>query len=564
MQSATTADATPGNKNSPREPWSSASGELYKARVWEDLRNLFQQDELTDVMLSAEGQSIPCHRVLLAAASKFFHGKLVIHPESLEHNLLDIEDIDFDTLRSIVYFIYSGHADLTVEKTQKMIPASVSLMLPELTNMCKEFLLEKVRHDTTSCIAIYRIAKANSLDDVGEKAKQVMLKNFQDLTRTDAFKEMPKTELEEYIRDEGLNIASEDPVFEAVVTWVKHDVENRKSSFDSLMDNITLSHCSPGFLEDVVKKEPLMNTMAGWQNLANALGSYLLKCSKYLSVQHGMARQGYSEYSQLIAIFEDDYWTLNMQKDRESEWVRQGSSAGKMLSYSKAWLLDDDILVTGGYLDGISKNQCWKLSIPTQQWTAMPNLTIARRLHAMTCVGHKVYVLGGCSTSGTLQSVEYLEEQNGSWHAAGDMFSALSSHASVNYKHFIYVFGGYGDSQATFMLDTVGLKWSRKSNMPGSCYPGTSVVYRDRIYILGGNQKCCMSYDPDQDQWKTHSNPAVKHERSSAVVWKDRILLCGGTDTSVIEEYNPDTDTWSKWKHQLPKSGYSAVFAFHG
>ncbi len=64
------------------EAWSSAAGERYKERVWEDLRSLFQQDELTDVMLAAEGQSIPCHRVLLAAASKFFHDKFVVHPES--------------------------------------------------------------------------------------------------------------------------------------------------------------------------------------------------------------------------------------------------------------------------------------------------------------------------------------------------------------------------------------------------------------------------------------------------------------------------------------------------
>ena len=93
------AEATTTENHTPTdEPWFAGSTERYKARVWEDLRNLFQQDELTDVMLAAEGQSIPCHRVLLAAASKFFHGKFVTNPESLEHNLLDIEDIDFDTL----------------------------------------------------------------------------------------------------------------------------------------------------------------------------------------------------------------------------------------------------------------------------------------------------------------------------------------------------------------------------------------------------------------------------------------------------------------------------------
>lgn len=38
---------------------------------------------LCSVVLADDGQSIPCHRLLLSAASKFFHGKFVIHAESL-------------------------------------------------------------------------------------------------------------------------------------------------------------------------------------------------------------------------------------------------------------------------------------------------------------------------------------------------------------------------------------------------------------------------------------------------------------------------------------------------
>ncbi len=364
MQSANASNVSPGNKTSPEEPWATASGERYKLRVWEDLRNLFQQDELTDVMLAAEGQSIPCHRVLLAAASKFFHGKFVINSESVEHNLLDIEGIDFDTLTSVVSFIYNGRADLTVEKTDKLIPASVSLMLPELTNMCKDFLLHKVKNDTLACIDIHRIAKANSLGDVRDKAWEVTLNNFQDLTGTVAFKEMPETELQEYIRDKQLNVASEDPVFEAVVTWIRHDVENRKYSFDRLMSNITLSHCSPGFLRDVVRKEPLMNTMAGLQMLADTFDHYLLR---HCSVQHGTAREGYSGYgagNTLIAIFEDQYWTL---KDGESEWVRKGSSVGKMLRYNNGALVSDGILITGG--EKMAKLESNVGSFPFLHWT---------------------------------------------------------------------------------------------------------------------------------------------------------------------------------------------------
>ncbi len=116
LVSPTAGNASVGGNSSQSEVWSSASGEVYRSRVWKDLRSLFQQDQLTDVMLAADGQSIPCHKVLLAASSKFFHDKFITNPESVEHNLLDIEGVDIDTLISIVSFIYSGSIELTVEK----------------------------------------------------------------------------------------------------------------------------------------------------------------------------------------------------------------------------------------------------------------------------------------------------------------------------------------------------------------------------------------------------------------------------------------------------------------
>ncbi len=542
----------------PEEPWS-AAGEVYRSRVWQDIKNLLQQDELTDVRLEAEGQSIPCHKGLLSAASKFFCRKFAVNPESLEHNLVHVDDIEFETLKSVVSFIYTGYVtELTVEKAERLIPASVNLMLPELTDMCKDFLLHTMENDTSACIVIWRIFKTNSLADLSDKAWQVMLENFQELTASDDFKSMFEIELKEYISDQRMNVENEDPVFEALVTWVTHDVDSRKSRFDSLMENVRLSHCSPSFLRDTVRKEPLMATVVCLKALADALSYFV----SYNPQQAGTARRDHSEGNILIAICEDQCLTL---RERESRWIRRNSSPGKKPSGSSACVMGDSILITRGYNNGYSK-KCWKLSVASSNllnWAAAPDLNVGRLNHATVCVGSQFYVLGG-SHGNALSSVECLDEKTGSWQVICDMPSALSGHISVNYKHFIYVFGGddpqaigLDDSHPTYMLDSITKRWSWKADMPETCRLGASVVYRDRIYVLGGEQNCCMSYDPGQDQWnmwKTHSRPAMEHVIPSAVLWKDRIMLCGGEYSSVIEGYNPDTDTWSVWKHQLPQA----------
>ncbi len=546
-------------RTEPETPWT-AAGEVYRSRLWQDIRNIFQQDEPADVMLAVEGQSIPCHKMLLAAASEFLRSKFVVSPEYLEHNILDVEDIDFETLKSVVSFIYTGHVtELTVEKTEKLIPASVNLMLPELTKMCKDFLLHNVDNDTSVCIPIWRISKTNSLTDLSDKAWWVMLENFERVTATEDFSSMSETELKKYISNKQLNVENEDPVFEALVTWVTHDVKNRKSRFDSLIENVKLSHCSPSFLRDTVRKEPLMASVACLQLLADALSYFI----SFHPQQPGIVRRDHSGGNILIAVYEDLCLTL---RDGESEWVRQNSAAGKRRSGSSACVMGDGILFTGGTggdKDGYYIKKCWKLNVAPLNmlnWAAAPDLNVGRISHATLYVGSQFYVLGG-SNGHSLSSVECLDEGTGSWQVICDMPSELNGHIAVNYKHFIYVFGGYV-SRATYMLDTITKKWSKKADMPKSCKWEVPVVCRDRIYVLGGEQNCCMSYDPNQDKWKTHSRPAVKRYKPSAIVWKDRILLCGGWNTSVIEEYNPDTDTWSEWKHHLLESVGIPSFVF--
>ncbi len=542
-------------------------GEVYKSRVWEDLSKLFQQDQLTDVMLVADGQSIPCHKVLLAAASKFFHAKFVTNLNTLGQNLVDVEGVDFDTLTLAVSFIYNGQIDLTPMKAQKLLPASVSLMLPELTGICQEFLVDKMDPklaDVTFTIDIYRMAKANGLTDIEDESWGVMLEKFQDIKETDSFKELSDTELLEYISDDGLNVSNDNPVFEAVVNWVRHDVDNRKARFKNLMNCVTLLHCSLDFLRDTVRTEPLMKIWECYEDLADVL----CQQAESTSLQRGKARRGFTGGrnlpNTLVAACDNEIYIL---RDRESNWTNRPNRAVKRLEFSSACLKVNGILISGGKSNQSLSRQCWALSLPSLNTMAVCDLNVSRRLHASVCVGGHVYVLGGYQDGGKrLRSVEYLDEKVGLWHVASDMPVALSSHTAVAYRHFIYVIGGFSEkdfSKATFVLDTVNKKWSRKADMPESRAGTSSVLYREKIYVMGGYPKCsAMSYDPAQDQWKIHSAPKVEHSGGCAVTWKDKILLCGGTDTSVIEEYNPYADNWALWKHPLPKGvKYPSVFA---
>ncbi len=459
---------------------SSTPSEAYRSKVWEDLRTLLQKDELTDVMLAAEGRSIPCHKVLLAAATKFFRYKFITHPESLEHNILNIEDMDFDTLTSVVSFIYSGDIDLTMEKTEKLIPASGTLMLPHLLEKCKTFLENLTSSNRSACADVYRIASSNSLDDTAQKARQVMSEQLQIVL----FKEMSETEEEE-----------------PSVHPFRHQEEISR-------DRALLAVCD--------------------------------------------------DYSHYYYIW----------KETESNWVRKPLIKFHTVMDSSACLTGDGIVFTGGMINNNNVKQCWKLSLPDMECTVVTDLNVARSDHASVCVGGQVYVLGGygLAISEKLRSVEYLDKKTESWCVTTDMPSCLSGHTAVNYKYFIYVFGGLNEtlsySMQSFVFDTVSKTWRRIADMGQRCTQGSSTVYRDRIYVLGVDDNCFMSYNPDQDQWTFLSRPRVYPAGRISAVWGDQILLCGGYNTE-IEEYNPDIDTWTYWKRSLPRQRCYGVFAVY-
>lgn len=545
--------------------------ELYKSRVFGDVRKLYQEEELTDVMVAADGQSIPCHKFLLAAASKYFRNKFVSHPETLEHNLLDVEGIDFVTLKAVVSFIYSCEIDLTVEKVKALLPASVRLMIPELTGACKDFLVDRVSEDqpdVSDAITIYRISKESGLQDVPDLAWELMLDRFQDVVQTDAFKCLTETELKEYLQAERLNVINEDPVFEAVMTWVRHDLETREAQFESILKSVQLSHCSLDFLKDTVWKEPLMKD-GKCNDQLHKLVEALFCHTANTSMQRGAARAGYKVETLIVvgnAGWEQEDGELNWQPSLKYSLPHGLADA----EWYSACMTKDAIVVSGGRINSKPITQCWKLVLDSLTWTVLPDLNEGRFCHTSVALGKNVYVLGGWDKHQTsLSSVECLPEDTTMWHMKSYMPKPAAQHTAVGYKNIIYVFSGFTGSYAnpvgflpTFALDTVSQTWTEKAELPKHCNGGSALSWGNRIYLVGGtlSTRCCFSYEPNMDQWTVLKCPGIGHFGGSAVIWNGRILLCGGQDTTNVEEYDPHTDSWTVWENELPlKPTYSVL-----
>ena len=177
-----------------------------------------------------------------------------------------------------------------------------------------------------------------------------------------------------------------------------------------------------------------------------------------------------------------------------------------------------------------------------------------------------------------MPSMEYLQKLSGKWDTLPDLPKRLVHPIAVIHGQYIYVFGGAemkgNHSHSVYVYGTNRKSWQTLAHMPQICKLGSAVVWKDIIYIVGGFRRSCMCYDPVLAQWSTLSQCRHEHADGPALVWKGRILVCGGRSreakrddgtaggTSVIEEYDPETDAWTISQIELPRK-LSSHFVFN-
>ena len=226
----------------------------YSPQMWRDMGKLFQQETLSDVMLMAEGQSIPCHKFLLPVASEYFYDRLVVASNFVNHNLLDIEGISFQTLKVIVSYLYTGNINVTLENAGDVISVCKTLKLKSAFATCEAFLLENI--SPQNCIGLYRVASAANIQALEEKAREVMAGNFKQVVAGPEFPSMSADELEEYMQNENLAIPNEDSVYHAVISWIRFQTNERTRYFSHLIKCVRFRFCSSYCLKYVVPNEP--------------------------------------------------------------------------------------------------------------------------------------------------------------------------------------------------------------------------------------------------------------------------------------------------------------------
>ncbi len=218
-------------------------------------------------------------------------------------------------------------------------------------------------------------------------------------------------------------------------------------------------------------------------------------------------------------------------------------------------------------------------------WTKKADMPTVRFDFSTSVVDGKIYAIGGRDQGvggAVFPTVEEYDPAADTWTQKADMPTPRTSLSTSVVDGKIYAIGGiseasYGYRVPTGIVYTIVEEydpatdtWIQKADMPTARHCLSSSVVDGKIYAIGGAGKPGVTdtwgnlaatvveeYDPATDTWTTKASipgGTGKHWLSTSVV-DGKIYAIGGkvvaSPVSTVEEYEPKTDTWTQ-KTNMP------------
>jgi N-acetylneuraminic acid mutarotase len=214
--------------------------------------------------------------------------------------------------------------------------------------------------------------------------------------------------------------------------------------------------------------------------------------------------------------------------------------------------------------------------VTTNSWVTRAPMPTARSDLGTAVVDNKIYAIGGLvlfaqdqeqTQSKEVGVNEVYDPTNNSWTERSSMPIPSSDFATAVYQGKIYCIGGgvtnvFNESTQTWesknsegfnqVYDPLIDKWENKTAMPIPEISSQANVLNGKIYLLGGypNASIVEMYNPASDSW-TIMTPIPVGFNGASVVYDNKLYAIGSMNWNQPQTivYDPQNNSWSiEWK----------------
>ncbi|XP_024877074.1 speckle-type POZ protein-like [Temnothorax curvispinosus] len=151
---------------------------------------LFENPEFSDITVRVDGREIQAHKAILDVQSDYFSRMLKSEMSETQNNYVTIEDIDYETVREMLRFIYTGKVENSenLGKITDLLVATDKYELTKLKVMCEKILCTRLTVENAAEILI--LADFYRADYLKAEALDIIKSYLTDVTDTKGYKSM--------------------------------------------------------------------------------------------------------------------------------------------------------------------------------------------------------------------------------------------------------------------------------------------------------------------------------------------------------------------------------------
>lgn len=383
-----------------------------------------KNDSLCDVTIKIGSSLFRAHKVVLSASSEYFNCMFTTGLRENSAAVVELFDVDAESVLLLMEFIYTSKIEIMERNVQQLLAASNLLQLTNVRDACCTFLKKQL--DPCNALGILCFADTHHCQDLVKTAENYVLQHFVNISQTEEFFTLSIDRIKFLLSSDDLIVDEEYHIFNALINWVKFDVENRKQYTPQLLSLVRLPLLSRHFLMLTVEAEDLVKYNSQCKDL-------LIEAMKY-HLMPEMRR----------------YLQTNRTKVREGELYK---------SY---------IYALGGQSLFAIHCECELFNPSSDVWQPVQPMSIRRARLGIGVVYDKLYAVGGFDGCQDLSSVEIYNPKSSSWSTGLQMGTNRSCLGVAVLHNLLYAIGGYDGSSCLSSVeryDPLSNQWTSIKKM---------------------------------------------------------------------------------------------------
>ena len=514
-----------------------------------------------DVVIFVGNERILANKMVLSCYCKYF--ETLFLTDHIDQGCLEFNQFDGNALKTIIQYIYTGRIEIYGDNVMKLLATADILQMDDVKRFCFDYFESTLTGN--NCLDILRASSSYQNSSSLKKTYQLISNNFDGIMQTKKFKSLSKDEIIHLLAQLDTAKVEESSIYKAIVNWVQHD-EKRKTDFPTLFLSCNLHKLPKEFLKNVVAKNVLVQKNS---DCINTVVSCFFKKHEGKKKTDGNVRDNDVQHIDVTDIATrlvcvggvNRKSVMEVYNINETPKHKYPKLVEKLCCHC-VLVLHRVVYCIGGVVDDDWKmisNRVYRMDMKETnlRWEQIESMNESRTMFGATILNENLVVCGGWSGKARTNSAELYDIHSHQWKFISSMQHSRMRHALVTAGGILFAIGGIGCrdkrvSTSVERLDSVEDKWKNVKNTIVTRIRFAAVYYNGYIYAIGGDdsmaEKTVEKYDPINDQWEMVKDMNMGRYQHAACVLDGKMFVVGGTrskgEVNKIESYDAAMNNW--------------------